>query len=70
MDMDEALKKLTKARAGLILDNPFFGSLALRLQLVADPECETAWTDGQKLGYHPEFILGLSLDVTKSLIAH
>ena len=70
MDMDEALKKLTKARAGLILDNPFFGSLALRLQLVADPECETAWTDGQKLGYNPDFILGLSLDVTKSLIAH
>ena len=48
--MFEAEQKIRKARAGLILDQPFFGALALRLQLKADPGCKTAWTDGQVLG--------------------
>ena len=31
-------EKMRKARAGLLLDNPFFGSLALRLKLVENTE--------------------------------
>jgi len=66
----EAEQKLTKARAGLILDQPFFGSLALRLQAVADPGCKTAWVDGKKLGYNPAFIKDLPINVVKSVWAH
>jgi predicted metal-dependent peptidase len=62
--------KLTKARAGLILDQPFFGSLALRLPLVPDPAAETLWTDGRKLGYNPGFVDGLELPELKTIIAH
>jgi predicted metal-dependent peptidase len=62
--------RITKARAGLVLDQPFFGSLALRLGVVEDSGCETAWTDGQTLGFNPGFIDGLSLDETKGLLAH
>lgn len=65
-----AKEKLTKARAGLILDLPFFGSLALRLTLQEDPSCETAWTDGKSMGYNPDFIESLSLDQVKGLICH
>ena len=65
-----ALDKLTKARAGLILDMPFFGALALRLILKEDTGCPTAWTDGRTLGYSPEFVAGLSLAETKGLLAH
>lgn len=65
-----ALDKLTKARAGLVLDMPFFGALALRLMLKEDVGCPTAWTDGRWLGYNPEFIAGLSLAETKGLVAH
>lgn len=65
-----ALDKMTKARAGLVLDQPFFGSLALRLSLKEDPTCETLWTNGRVLGFNPGFIEGLTLDETKGVIAH
>lgn len=62
--------KITKARAGLILDRPFFGSLALRLRLVEDPTCKTAWTDGKHMGYNHKYIESLTLNQCKGLIAH
>jgi len=68
--MSKMSDKFAKGRAGLILDQPFFGSLALRLRTEEDPACETAWTDGTTLGYNPEFIEGLSLDELKGLICH
>ena len=63
-------KKLTRARTQLILDQPFFGSLALRLRLVEDPTVDTAYTDGVVLGYNRRFIQGLSLEQTKWVLAH
>ena len=69
-DTKSPLFKLQKARAGLVFDNPFFGSLALRLKLKEDPTCETGWTDGVTLGYNPEWIDGLTLDQTKGFQAH
>lgn len=65
-----AMQKVIKARAGLILDKPFFGSLALRLKAVEDKSCNTAWTDGRTLGYNPVFIDALSLEETKGMVAH
>ena len=64
------MEKISKARAGLILDQPFFGSLALRLELKEDSTCKTVWTNGRVLGFNPEFIGGLTLDETKGVIAH
>jgi predicted metal-dependent peptidase len=64
------IDKMIKARAGLILDQPFFGSLALRLFMKEDKTCKTAWTDGEYLGYNPEFIKSLTMDQTKGLICH
>lgn len=63
-------EKISKARAGLILDQPFFGSLSLKLILKEDITCETAWTDGVSLGYNPAFIDELHLDQVKGLLAH
>lgn len=65
-----AKDQIKKARAGLILDQPFFGSLALRLEVVEDLTCETAWTDGKRLGFNPEFVENLNLDQIKGLLAH
>ncbi len=61
---------LTKARTQLVLDHPFFGSLALRLKLLVDETTDTAYTDGIVLGYNPAFIEQLTLPETKWLIAH
>ncbi len=68
--MSDAGKKFAKARSQLILDSPFFGSLGLRLQVVEDPKCPTAWTDGTRMGYSPDFIDGLTEDEVKGLICH
>lgn len=68
--ISNALRKLTSARARLILDHPFWGALALSLPLVEDETCETAWVDGRVFGYNPAFIESLDMDETKALIAH
>jgi predicted metal-dependent peptidase len=74
----EAIAKLTKARAALILDNPFFGSLALRLKLVEATnmvvnggyKMSTMGVDGKHIYYHPDFVNRLSLAHVKFVVAH
>lgn len=63
-------EKVVKARIALVLDHPFFGSLALKLKIKEDTECQTAWVDGTYLGYNPDFIEELPIDQCKGLIAH
>lgn len=66
----EANKRLTKARAALIIDQPFFGSLALRLLLVEDNSMPTLAVDGKHVFYNAEFINSLSHSLVKSAVAH
>lgn len=54
----------------MLLDSPFFGQLALRLELVEDPSRPTAWTDGSRLGYCPEFAAQLTMPQLIGLVAH
>jgi predicted metal-dependent peptidase len=63
-------RKLTKARTNLLMEAPFFGSLALKLKLLPDPATPTAWTDGISLGYNPEYIKHLPMSQLTGLIAH
>jgi predicted metal-dependent peptidase len=65
-----AARQMTKARANLLMEQPFFGSLALRLTIVEDSSIETACCDGRSLRYNPSFIEGLDISETKGLIAH
>ena len=65
-----ALEKLTKARAGLVISSPFFASIALHLKLKEDIKCETAYTDSVVLGYNPSFIESLTVAEVKTLICH
>ena len=65
-----AARKVAAARAALILSQPFFGALALRLKLVEDPTCATAWVDGESMGYSPQFVEGLTPDELQGLICH
>jgi predicted metal-dependent peptidase len=62
--------QLSRARTQLVLDHPFFGSLALRLSLVEDESTKTAFTDGVVIGYNPAFTGTLDLAQTKWLLAH
>lgn len=66
----KALKKLTKARAYLVLNHPFWASLALQVPLVEDKNCRTGWTDGTKIAYNPGYIESLPEAAVVSFVAH
>lgn len=66
----DALKKLTKARSELLLKHPFFGSLALRLELKEDRACHGAWTDGNMIAYNPYYVEKTDLNILEGLLAH
>jgi len=62
--------KITAARTSLVLEEPFFGSLALSLKVKADDTCKTAWTNGRELGYSPAFIETLTHSQVTALLKH
>ncbi|MFO7597916.1 MAG: hypothetical protein R6W92_16425, partial [Desulfocurvibacter africanus] len=61
---------MLKARSELVLDHPFFATLALRLDMREDPSCRTAWSDGRVLAYNPLYIEVLPLEKVKGLQCH
>lgn len=66
-------EKITKARTKLILTQPFWGSLSLRLKLYEDKTgtvCPTLATDGVHLFYNPQFVDSLTLEQTIAVVAH
>lgn len=67
---NEARTALTRARAVLILDQPFFGTLALRLEPVEDYAIPTAAVDGRHLFYNPDYLLAQTDRVRLSVVAH
>lgn len=62
--------QLTRARTQLILDHPFFGTLALRLPLVERIDIPTAAVDGKHIYYNPEFMAKHNSQQTKTILAH
>ncbi len=67
---DAALRKMQKARSELLLSHPFFGSIALKLELKSDKHCDNLWTDGKTLAFNPNFISMLSHDHIMASQAH
>lgn len=69
---DEAAReKLVTARVGLLLNAPFFGHLATRLELVnADDWLSTAATDGRKFYYNSKFVNNMPLRQVEFLVGH
>lgn len=63
-------EKLTKARASLVLSQPFFASLALRMPLVEAPHEETMATDGASLFFNPAWVDELTLPELTGVLAH
>jgi predicted metal-dependent peptidase len=61
---------LVRARAQLLMEQPFFGTLALRLKVVEKEDIETAAVDGTHLFYNPAFIDKLDPIQVRGLVAH
>lgn len=76
-----AEKKMSKARVVLVLDDPFLGSLSMRLEMREMTEVEmqalsamgiapTCTTNGVDITYNKKWIDELSLEQCKGLLAH
>jgi predicted metal-dependent peptidase len=61
--------RILHARIQLLLSQPFFGSLCLRLQM-QEGEVPTMATDGRRIVYNPEFALKLSAPELEAVLAH
>jgi predicted metal-dependent peptidase len=61
---------LQKAISRLIYRHPFFATILLKREYVLDPGCKTAWTDGEQIGFDPEFIEKEDLDGLIFTLAH
>jgi len=60
----------TKARARLIIDQPFFGTLCMRLRPVETTKVPTGATDGVSLLYNPHWFLKLNQFERVGFLAH
>jgi predicted metal-dependent peptidase len=68
---DPVIEKLTTARVGLLLKQPFFGNMATRMKLVnADDWCPTAATDGRNFFYNSKFVNSLNAKELEFLFGH
>lgn len=65
-------KRLSKAKASLILEHPFVGSIALNMPFEIDDSIDppTACTNGKVVKFHSEFVNTLNDEELKFLVAH
>jgi predicted metal-dependent peptidase len=68
--MRKDINVMTKARTELVMSDPFFGSLCLRLRVVEDTTQPTAWINGVTIGYNPDFVKKLTAEERKGLLVH
>lgn len=62
--------RITKCRTRLLLDQPWFGSLAMRLRIEPTPGLGTFATDGQSIMYDPAFAQTLTDEEITGVMAH
>lgn len=70
MQTTQSADLMSRIRARLLLDHPFFGTLAMRLRIEADPAKKTASIDGVTLRYNPVFMETLSGSEQLAVMAH
>ena len=65
----ESARRVSDCVSALLRDQPFFGSLALRLPIRADTTRATLATDGHEIRYSPAWVAETEADLIKTAIA-
>ena len=65
----ESARRVSDCVTALLRDQPFFGSLALRLPIRADMSRETLASDGRQIRYSPAWVADTGADLVKTAIA-
>lgn len=70
-EVDKATEGLIVARIGLLMNNPFWGNIISRLNLINSEEwCPTAATDGRNFYFNPKFVNLLKPKEIQFLFGH
>ena len=64
----ESARRVSDCVTALLRDQPFFGSLALRLPIRPDPARETLASDGREIRYSPDWVANTDADLIKTAI--
>lgn len=64
----QAIDRMISVRASLIMEQPFFGALAMRMDWVEDKSAKGLWTDGKNIGFNPQFALEAPFDELKARV--
>ncbi len=67
---ETAERKLERLMVRIVLTEPFFSILLMRLKRVADSNIPTATTDGVELVYNPDWIMGLPDEHAHFILLH
>ncbi len=62
--------KLSHAKAKLLVDYPYFGTLASKLELVVNDDIESFKSDGKKLEFREEYLNELELSEVEFILAN
>lgn len=62
--------KLSKAKARLLMDQPFFATLLLRTEMTITDQVPMAATDGERMYWNPAFLEKLSVEDTMAVACH
>ena len=65
---NESARRVSDCVTALLRDQPFFGSLALRLPIRADAGRETLASDGHEIRYAPQWVADTDADLIKTAI--
>ena len=65
---EESARRVSDCVTALLQNQPFFGSLALRLPIRADASRETLASDGHEIRYSPEWVADTGADLVKTAI--
>ncbi len=64
------IKRLQMARLSLMKTQPFYAVLLLNVQFSIDPMCETAYTDGKRIAFGPDFMEEISDSELEFVMMH
>jgi predicted metal-dependent peptidase len=68
--LQKASRAVSRARAELVMAQPFFGTLALRLKVAPNEDMDTIGVDGVTITYNPAFVLSLPPAELTGVVAH
>ncbi|MBR6604156.1 MAG: hypothetical protein IKK94_09085, partial [Clostridia bacterium] len=52
----EIIKRLQNARLSIMVKHPFYAILLMNMRFAIDLSCETAYTDGKRIAFNPDFL--------------